>query len=65
SWIRRAVESVCDDLITSKNQTADVGPLYHAVDGLKIYYMRVKPKTDVTSTARDVSQNSGSDAGGE
>lgn len=53
-WIRQAVDALCNDLLNSKDHPADVGPLYHAIDGLMIYHSRAKPKPDVTTNAREV-----------
>ncbi|MFN0199135.1 MAG: hypothetical protein ACKVT0_20490 [Planctomycetaceae bacterium] len=49
-WIRSGVNALCDDLLESKDQPANVGPLYHAIDALQIYHTRTKPKEQVAKS---------------
>ncbi|MEZ6047514.1 MAG: hypothetical protein R3C11_18430 [Planctomycetaceae bacterium] len=39
-WVRNGVHNVANDLIRFRNEPADVGALYHAVDALVIYKER-------------------------
>ncbi|MEX0725359.1 MAG: hypothetical protein WEB58_04220 [Planctomycetaceae bacterium] len=55
-WIRHAVDAICNDLLNSKDRTADVAPLYHGIDALMVYHNRVKPKPDVTSNTRQTEE---------
>jgi hypothetical protein len=40
-WVRKAVASVANDLIRNKGVPAEPGALYHAIDGLVLYRLRM------------------------
>lgn len=41
-WIQNGVRCLAQDLIDNRQQNAECGPLYHAVDGLQIYRERMQ-----------------------
>ncbi len=41
-WVQNGIRCVAQDLIDNRQQNADCGPLYHAVDGLQIYRERMQ-----------------------
>ena len=41
-WIQNGIRCVAQDLINNRQQNAECGPLYHAVDGLQIYRERMQ-----------------------
>lgn len=43
-WVRKAVQSVADELIDNKTKPAEPGALYHALDGLILYRSRITGK---------------------
>ncbi|MAT15157.1 MAG: hypothetical protein CMJ46_07785 [Planctomyces sp.] len=54
-WVRRAIDSVATDLIRFRNEPADVGALYHAVDALVIFRERSLPRELATSSTEEPS----------
>jgi hypothetical protein len=44
SWVRRAVESVAQDLIDNRKTPCDCGPLFHALHALKMFNYRANPQ---------------------
>lgn len=41
-WVRNAVTSLCNDLVTNRQRAIDCGPLYHTLNSLIIYRDRVR-----------------------
>jgi hypothetical protein len=55
-WIRKAVESVADDLIKNKSVAVDCGPLYHAVSGLVQFLERTEPPKQIIEASVDLEE---------
>ncbi|QDU81234.1 hypothetical protein Pla110_29730 [Polystyrenella longa] len=62
-WVRKAVDNISNDLIRFRNEPADVGALYHAVDALVIYRERMLPREIATSSNSDITVTTGSQEG--
>ena len=55
-WVRRAIDATSRDLLNNRRAYVKCSPLYHAVNGLSIYLLRVKnnqPNTDVAESATE------------
>ncbi|MCA9053638.1 MAG: hypothetical protein KDA75_07360, partial [Planctomycetaceae bacterium] len=51
AWVRRAIQSVANDLIRNATAPAECGPMYHALHALVLYRERVAPPKSVTPPA--------------
>ncbi len=47
-WVQNGIRCVAQDLIDNRQQSAECGPLYHAVDGLQIFRERMQNAARVT-----------------